>query len=68
MGFHGLLVSSGFSSPTIRKKVAKLAKERKYTKAHIVTTARPEKEKAPWTKVTKKQLEERGMQVSFVDF
>ena len=68
MAFHGLLVSSGFSSPVIRKKVADTAKEYGYTKAHIVTTARPEKEKAPWTKVTKQQLEEMGMSVSFVDF
>lgn len=68
MTFHGLLVSSGFSNPAIRKKVADIAQEREYRKAHIITTARPEKEKAPWNKVTKKQLEEMGMIVSFVDF
>ena len=68
MVFHGLLVSSGFSAVTIREKVASIAQERSYKKAHIITTARPEKEKAPWNKVTKKQLEEMGMEVSFVDF
>lgn len=68
MVFHGLLVSSGFSSQAIREKVAHIAKERSYTKAHIITTARPEKESAPWNKVTKKQLEKMGMTVSFVDF
>lgn len=68
MAFHGLLVSSGFSSPAVRKKVADIASARKYKKAHIVTTARPEKEKAPWAAVTKQQLEEMGMTVSFVDF
>ena len=68
MTFHGLLVSSGFSSETIRGKVAGIAKERGYTKAHIITTARPEKENAPWNKITKEQLEEMGMTVSFVDF
>ena len=68
MTFHGLLLSSGFSSPTIREKVAHIAKERTYKKAHIITTARPEKEKAPWNKVTKKQLEEIGMTVSYIDF
>ena len=68
MAFHGLLVSSGFSSDTIRERVVHVAKERGYRTAHIVTTARPEKEHAPWNKVTKKQLEEMGMRVSFVDF
>lgn len=68
MMFHGLLVSSGFSSPTIQEKVAHIAKERSYKKAHIITTARPEKEKAPWNRVTKKQLEEMGMTVSYIDF
>ena len=68
MAFHGLLVSSGFSSSVVREKVASLAAERRYTRAHIVTTARPEKEKAPWVSVTKEQLEEMGMEVSFVDF
>ena len=66
--FHGLLVSSGFSAPVIREKVAAFAREHGYVKAHIVTTARPEKEDAPWNKVTKQQLEEMGMTVSFVDF
>ncbi len=68
MVLHGLLVSSGFSSTTIREKVVRIAQERSYKKAHIITTAQPEKEKAPWNKVTKKQLEEMGMTVSFVDF
>ena len=68
MTFHGLLVSSGFSSAVVRGKVADLVRERGYARAHIVTTARPEKEKAPWIPVTKEQLEEMGMQVSFVDF
>lgn len=68
MEFHGLLVSSGFSALAIRKKVANLAKTCGYKKAHIITTARPEKEKAPWVPVTKAQLEEMGMTVSFVDF
>lgn len=68
MAFHGLLVSSGFSSPTIREKVADLAAKRGYVRAHVVATARPEKEKAPWVSVTKEQLEEMGMAVSFVDF
>ena len=68
MAFHGLLVSSGFSSPAIRNKAANIAADRGYTQAHIVTTARPEKEKAPWVPVTKEQLEEMGMSVSFVDF
>ena len=68
MAFHGLLVSSGFSSSVVRGKVASLAAERGYTRAHIVTTARPEKEKAPWVSVTKEQLEEMGMTASFVDF
>ena len=68
MAFHGLLVSSGFSSGTIRKKVAAIANDRAYSKAHIITTARPEKEHAPWNKITKEQLEEMGMRVSFVDF
>ena len=68
MAFHGLLVSSGFSSPVIREKVAVIASDRNYKKAHIITTARPEKENAPWNKVTKEQLEEMGMHVSFVDF
>ena len=68
MAFHGLLVSSGFSSDRIREKVAGIAKERGYTNAHIITTARPEKEHAPWNKITKQQLEEMGMAVSFVDF
>ena len=66
--FHGLLLSSGFSSPVIQELVTKIASERKYTYAHIVTTARPEKENAPWNKVTKEQLEGMGMKVSFVDF
>ena len=68
MTFHGLLVSSGFSAASIREKVANIAQDRKYKEAHIVTTARPEKENAPWNKVTKKQLEEMGMRVSFIDF
>lgn len=68
MAFHGLLVSSGFSSSAIQEKVAGIAQERGYTRAHIVTTARPEKENAPWVPVTKRQLEEMGMEVSFVDF
>ena len=68
MAFHGLLVSSGFSAPAIRQRVADLATQRNYKKAHIITTARPEKENAPWNKVTKEQLEEMGMAVSFVDF
>ena len=66
--FHGLLVSSGFSSPAIQEKVADIAQQRGYKKAHIITTARPEKENAPWNKVTKKQLENMGMTVSFIDF
>lgn len=68
MAFHGLLVSSGFSSSAVRDKVAVLVSERKYVRAHIVTTARPEKEKAPWVSVTKGQLEGMGIKVSFVDF
>ena len=68
MAFHGLLVSSGFSSDRIRAKVADIADEREYLQAHIITTARPEKEHAPWNAVTKQQLEEMGMRVSFVDF
>ena len=68
MAFHGLLVSSGFSSPAIRQRVADLAARRSYKKAHIITTAHPEKENAPWNKVTKEQLEAMGMTVSFIDF
>ncbi len=68
MAFHGLLVSSGFSSPAILEKVRNIVRDRMYTKAHIVTTARPEKEHAPWNAVTKEQLEDMGLTVSFVDF
>lgn len=66
--FHGLLVSSGFSNPMLREKAGGIAKRRRYTQARIVTTARPEKENAPWNKITKEQLEEMGMTVAFVDF
>ncbi|MCY4577211.1 MAG: Type 1 glutamine amidotransferase-like domain-containing protein [Candidatus Kaiserbacteria bacterium] len=68
MAFHGLLVSSGFSALAIREQVACLARDRSYVSAHIITTARPEKEHAPWNVVTKGQLEEMGMTVSFIDF
>ena len=68
MAFHGLLLSSGFNSEAVREKVAAEAYKRKYTKAQIVTTARPEKERAPWCAVTKQQLEAMGMTVTYIDF
>ena len=66
--FHGLLLSSGFSSPVIREKVRVLVAERGYRTACIVTTAHPKKDQAPWNIVTKEQLEDMGLSVSFVDF
>ncbi len=68
MAFHGLLVSSGFSSAAIQKRVSGIVSDRGYTKACIVTTARPEKERASWNIVTKEQLESMGLEVSFIDF
>ena len=68
MAFRGVLVSSGFSSPAILGKVRATAGDRGYAKAHIITTAHPKKERAPWNGITKQQLEDMGLTVSFVDF
>ena len=66
--FHGLLVSSGFSSSILYDRTLSIVHERTYTRAHIVTTAHPKKENSHWNIITKKQLEEMGLSVSFVDF
>ena len=51
-----ILLSSGFSNPTILAKVQEAVHERKYRRAVIITTAHPKKEKSPWASVTKDQL------------
>ena len=60
MAFHGLLVSSGFSSSVIREKVAQIAQERAYKKAHIITTARPEKRKGTVEQSNKETTRRNG--------
>lgn len=68
MSVHALLVSSGFSSEKIYNKVGDLVKDRNYKTAQIITTAHPKKEEASWAKITKEQLENLKLKVSFVDF
>lgn len=63
-----LLVSSGFSSDSIYRKVEELVNKNNYKNAEIVTTAHPKKENAQWSGITKYQLERLGLSVSFVDF
>lgn len=68
MAFFGVLLSSGFSNPAVLSFVQDLVRSRSYTKAVIVTTAHPKKEKSRWGPVTKEQLVGMGLSVSFVDF
>ena len=63
-----LILSSGYSNPEILKLVSDIVCEKGYKTAGIVTTARPEKEDTYYAKLTKTQLEEMGLKVSFVDF
>ena len=65
--FHGLLLSSGFSNPSLFEKVATLTRERGYTRAQILTSAHPKRAQAPWSVVTKEQLERLSLSVSFLD-
>ena len=68
MGFHGLLLSGGFSSPAVRSFVSDLITRRRYVRADIITTAHPKKEHSRWCRATSEQLEAAGLIVSFVDF
>ena len=68
MEIHAILTSSSFSNRKIKSFFEALVKKRSYSKAAIVTTAHPKKEKAVWNATTANQFKSMGLDYYFVDF